>query len=113
MTARMPKKAASKRLALVHPLLAPLADALAQDKAVERFNANSLRTRGKVFAMVVKERLVLRLPGERGAELVAAGDADYLVMGRRAMKEWLSLAPSAAAQHVALAKEAKAFAASK
>src|SRR6185436_79590 len=98
----MPKRA-SKAAETLHPLLAPVASAMAKDKSVERFNANSLRTKGKVFAMVVKERLVLRLPSERGAELVASKKGAFLVMGSKTMKEWTALSPAASRDVGALA----------
>lgn len=95
----------------VVPLLVPLRRAFARDAAVTVFKATSLCVAGKVFVMVVKERLVLKLPAARCAELTAEGVGALHDLGNgRLMKEWLALEPGAGARAVALAKESRAFA---
>jgi hypothetical protein len=92
---------------------AALAAAL-DDPRVERAGRSermSLRVRGKVFAMSVKGRLVVKLPAARCQALVDTGRGDFLVMGRRIMKEWVTFAPDApgaAKRWLALAREALA-----
>lgn len=99
--------------AVVEPL-APLVRAFAKDAAVTAFNATSLCVDRKVFVMVVRERLVLKLPAERVAGLVAQGVGALHDLGNgRLMKDWLALDPAAASQALALAKESRAFAAPK
>jgi hypothetical protein len=68
-----------------------------------------LRTDGRIFAMVVRGELVFKLPAARCAELVE-GDASYLEMRGRRMREWVRFAPTGdAAPFVELAREARRF----
>ena len=68
-----------------------------------------LRTGGKIFAMLVQGRLVVKLPRERVDDLVAGGSAERFDPGRgRPMKEWASLDP-AAPEWEGLAAEARRF----
>ena len=69
-----------------------------------------LRTRGKIFAMLVEGRLVVKLPRERVDDLVAAGAAEQFDPGHgRRMKEWASLDPAAPDDWEGLAAEARRF----
>ena len=73
------------------------------------FGSNpGLRVGGKIFAMVVDGRLVVKLPAERVAALTEAGGAEPFVIGKRAMREWVSVEPGAHDWR-ALASEALAF----
>ena len=75
---------------------AVVVDAMAGKDGVERgtsFGARSLRTGGKVFAMDVKGRLVVKLPRARIAELVDAGTGQPFGMGGRVMKDWVEFQP--------------------
>jgi len=67
-----------------------------------------LRVGGHIFAMVVRGQLVVKLPAERSAQLVADGDATPFEIGRRRMKEWVAVAPGAQDWR-ALAREALLF----
>lgn len=49
-----------------------------------------LRVNDKIFAMLVGGRLVVKLPRERCEELVGQ-QANYLQMGKRQMREWISV----------------------
>lgn len=72
--------------------------------------AAGLRTGGKIFAMLMGGRLVVKLPRERVDELVAAGAAARFESGRgRPMKEWASVDPAAPEDWAELAAEARAF----
>ena len=86
--------------------------AFAGEKEVERgrmFGSVGLKVNGKVFAMVVKGKLVVKLPGQRVDALVAAGRGDYFDPGHgRLMKEWIAVA-GVTPPWVALAKEAYGF----
>ena len=53
---------------------------------------DGLKVHGKVFAMLVNERLVVKVPASQAAALVADGQAVPLETGRgRKMKEWVSV----------------------
>jgi TfoX/Sxy family transcriptional regulator of competence genes len=71
------------------------------------FGSKGLRTGTKFFAIWWHERLVLKLPADRLAELVAAGSGQpFEPMPGRAMNGWLVVEPSADWQP--LAGEARA-----
>lgn len=63
---------------------------------------------GKIAAMLVGGRLVVKLPAARCQELIASG-AEPLSMGRRTMREWVTLGPERAPEWLPLAREALAF----
>ena len=63
---------------------------------------------GKIAAMLVGGRLVVKLPADRCQELVAGG-AEPLAIGRRTMREWITLGPEREAEWLPLAREALAF----
>jgi hypothetical protein len=65
-----------------------------------------LRVGGKIFAMEVDGRLVVKLPADRAKALIAAG-AEPFVVGKRQMREWVSIEPGE--NWNALAREALAF----
>jgi hypothetical protein len=89
------------------PLAASLAAQFADDPAVTPGrSAGSLTVGGKVFAMVVKDKLVVKLPAERGDALLAAGRVRRYEMGKRVMREWFVVSDSRAAKK--LAAEARA-----
>lgn len=74
------------------------------------FGAAALKTGGKIFAMLAKDRLVVKLPRDRVDTLVAAGDGERFDPGHgRLMKEWLSLDPGSGEDWETLAREALAF----
>ena len=78
------------------------------------FGSGALCVGGRIFAMLTRGRLVVRLPQQRVAALVASGDGERFDPGHgRLMKEWLSLAPASAEQWLPLAGEALAFVAAK
>src|SRR5215831_1460439 len=75
------------------------------------FGRSALRFRGKIFAMLVRGRLVLKLPAPRVEALVAAGAGDHFDANKGTpMREWLSLDPQSAEPWLPLAHEALAFA---
>jgi hypothetical protein len=66
-----------------------------------------LRVGGKIFAMLVRGRLVVKLPAERCEQLAREG-AEPFVVGRRTMSEWVAVEPGAH-DWPALAREALEF----
>jgi hypothetical protein len=65
-----------------------------------------LRVNRKIFAMCVDGELVVKLPAERCAAIVAAGDGRPFRSGGREMREWVAVP---AGDWVALAEEAHAY----
>lgn len=75
-----------------------------------RFGSHALRVRGKIFAMLVRGRLVLKLPKSRVDELVGAGEGIRFDANKGTpMKEWLALAPESTVDWLPLAREAHDF----
>jgi hypothetical protein len=74
------------------------------------FGSSAIRVRNKIFAMLVRGRLVVKLPQSRVDALVAAGEGDRFDANKGTpMKEWLILDPGSTADWVALAREAMQF----
>lgn len=74
------------------------------------FGSTGLKVSGKVFAMIVKGDLVVKLPKERVEALISAKLGKYFDPGHgRLMKEWVAIKPTAEAQWLKLAKEAQRF----
>ena len=93
-------------------------DAIAQRMAAEpdtderrAFHSPCVRARGRIFAMLVRGELVLKLPAERCADLVAAGAGRAFDRGQgRPLKEWVTVGDPGARGGLELAEEALAFA---
>jgi hypothetical protein len=87
------------------------ADGVTPPRGGSGFGRSALRYRGKIFAMLVRGRLVLKLPANRVAALVGAGDgAPFDANKGTPMKEWLGLDPASKLDWLALAREALEFA---
>lgn len=89
---------------------APVVAAFAGDREVRRgrmFSSNSvLNVKGKIFAMQVRGKLVVKLPKHRVDELVANGSGQYFDPGHgRLMKQW-AVVDFPASEWVELATEA-------
>jgi hypothetical protein len=97
--------------------LAALSEAYAADPEVEVGagrgfgSTGTLKVGGRIFAMSVAGRLVLKLPRARVGALVEAGDGHPFRTGKGSpMKEWVALDERCAPADVhALAAEALAF----
>lgn len=74
------------------------------------FGATSLKTDGRIFAMLVKDRLVVKLPAARVTALVESGAGERFDPGHgRIQKEWLAVSGDDPAAWRALATEAEAY----
>jgi hypothetical protein len=74
------------------------------------FGSTSLKTEGKIFAMLVKGGLVVKLSVARVEELVADGTGERFDPGHgRIQKEWLAVRGSDPERWHALATESEAF----
>lgn len=109
----MPRKAQAKKPGDIPSSFEPVVAAFARDKQVgngRMFSSNAvLNVNGKIFAMLVKGKLVVKLPKPRVDELVVSGNGQYFNPGHgRLMKEWAAI-DSPQAEWVALAKEAYRF----
>ncbi len=72
--------------------------------------SGAVRVHGRIFAMLVRGRLVVKLPKARVDELVAAGEGVRFDANKGTpMKEWLALDPSSVLSWPALAGEALDF----
>jgi hypothetical protein len=75
------------------------------------FGRSAVRFHGKIFVMLVRGSLVLKLPAPRVEALVAAGEGVYFDANKGTpMKEWLSLDPDSGQAWLPLAQEALDFA---
>lgn len=93
---------------------AAIAERLLREEGVSEgtgFGANAgLRVGGKIFAMLVRGELVVKLSAVRCVELVASGIARPFDRGQgRPLKAWIAVSETASAQWPALASEALAF----
>jgi hypothetical protein len=88
---------------------------LPQATVQRKMNGVSCMTGGKVFAFTRPEGLAIKLPEARVAALIESRDAAFLVMGKRAMREWVVLRYSTPAEFMQdrkLFEEAMKFVAS-
>jgi YjbR len=89
-----------------------LAEGLLEEPGTEEgaaFHQPGLKVGGKIFAMLVEERLVVKLPAHRCAELVESGGCERFVIGTRTMREWVTVPHAAEDRWPELAREALAF----
>jgi TfoX/Sxy family transcriptional regulator of competence genes len=97
-----------KRYAAVIDALASEANVSVGQKGKKGFGSSSLQVNGKIFAMVsAGGEFVVKLPGQRVAELEASGVGQKFDPGHgRLMKEWLVVHATSKQTWLALAREA-------
>jgi hypothetical protein len=78
------------------------------------FGASGLKIRNKIFAMLVRGKLVVKLPKSRVDALVASRDGERFDPrgDGRPMKEWVAVEPTSDEDWLPLAREALRFVAS-
>jgi TfoX/Sxy family transcriptional regulator of competence genes len=93
-----------------------LVDRFSADPSVEppapggKFGASGLKVEGKLFALLSKGELVVKLPRQRVEQLVAEGTARPFDPGHgRLMKQWATIAPEESGSWAELAEEARQF----
>ncbi len=91
-----------------------IADRLLAEPGVEEgtgFGSSpGLRAEGRIFAMLVRDEFVVKLPAERCAALVSIGTARPFDRGQgRPLKEWVVISHDAEQEWVVLAQEALVF----
>jgi hypothetical protein len=75
------------------------------------FGRSALRFHNKIFAMLVRGALVVKLPAARVDALIGAGDGVRFDANKGTpMREWLSLDPESGLPWLPLAREALEFA---
>jgi hypothetical protein len=75
-----------------------------------KFGASGLKVHGKIFAMLSKGELVVKLPRQRVDDLIASGTGRRFDPGHgRLMKEWVTIAPRDSRYWGKLAQEALEF----
>jgi hypothetical protein len=78
--------------------------------SARRFGSSALRVHGRIFAMVSRGQLVLKLPSQRVDELIGSGEGGTYDAGKgKPMKEWVSLEAAGQANWLPLASEALEF----
>lgn len=74
------------------------------------FGSHALRFQNRIFAMLVRGRLVLKLPADRVDTLVSGGAGVHFDANKGTpMKEWFSLDPESRLAWLPLAREALEF----
>jgi TfoX-like protein len=80
-----------------------------EDPTAQRgFGSSALKVKGKIFAMLTNDRLVVKLPRAQVDEMVSAGNGERFDPRHdgREMKEWLVVAPGQEDDWLALAQDA-------
>jgi TfoX/Sxy family transcriptional regulator of competence genes len=96
--------------ALVEEMLARPRTSHGSDGPQRAFGSTSLKTSGKIFAMLVNGRLVVKLDRKRVDALVKSGAGERFDPGHgRLMKEWLAIDSDSDDLWRSLATEAEAF----
>lgn len=100
--------------AIVEELLDNEAVTVPAETGKKMFGSATLKVDNKIFAMLVKGQLVVKLPKGRVDALIAAGEVERFDPGHgRLMKEWLAVPEGLADAWLPLAKEALEFVASR
>lgn len=77
--------------------------------AGKMFASYGLKVNGKIFAMLYKGTLVVKLPVGRADQLTAGRKAHYFKLGKKVMKEWVVLNAPPGTVWRSFAEEARVF----
>lgn len=95
------------------PLLQSIGRAFAEDQEVSVgrvLSANGLMVKGKLFAAISKGRLLVKLPKDEVAKLIAEKRAaPFSSGGGRVMKEWATIGVEDQRTWLDIARRARAF----
>lgn len=106
--------AAEERFASVVEALLESPDVTPPTESGKEFGSNALKVRGRIFAMLVRGALVVKLPAGRVAELIASGQGEPFDANKgKPMKEWLTVPPGSTMDWLGLSREAMEFVAAK
>jgi hypothetical protein len=73
-------------------------------------SSGQLKVHGRIFAMLVRKELVLKLPRTRVDQLVESGEGTRFDAGKgKPMREWFVLSPTSKRAWLPLAEEALSF----
>ncbi len=80
----------------------------------KKFGSSELKIHNKIFAMLVRGKLVVKLPKLRVDALITSGAGERFDPRHdgRLMKEWITVEPTSEEEALSLAKEAMEFVAS-
>ena len=96
-----------------HEIFDPLAEGFLTRDGVDigrMFASEGLRIRGKIFAFVSMDGgLMIKVPAPRTEELIAAGEAERMVMRGSPMREWVIVAATRPERWGPLMEEAYGF----
>jgi len=97
---------------LSNPVVSP---PLTEPQARKRFGSSELKVHNKIFAMLVRGKLVVKLPRSRVDALVSSGGGERFDPRHdgRLMKEWLVVESASEEEWLSLAREAMEFVDSK
>lgn len=84
-------RAAEERLSAVAQTFTGLPGVVAPASGPRHFGTATLRVDGRIAAMTPHDRLVVKLPAARVAELVASGEGEPFPSGRPPMREWVTV----------------------
>ena len=97
---------------LNNPDVTPPAD---ETQSKKSFGSSGLKIHNKIFAMLVRGKLVVKLSKARVDALVTSGDGERYDPRHdgRLMKEWIMVEPTSEVEWLPLAREAMEFVGSK
>jgi hypothetical protein len=105
---------AEERFADVVAALLDQPDVTPPSESGREFGSNALKVKGKIFAMLVRDSLVVKLPAARVATLIASGQGGPFDAGKgKPMREWLTVDLASSADWLGMAKEALTFVSAK
>lgn len=96
----------------VDPLLQPIQQAFAEDGEVRvgrALSTNGLMVKGKLFAAISKGRLLIKLPKDEIAKLIAEKRGAPFSIGSRIMKEWATIGVKDQHTWFDIARQAREF----